>query len=85
MLIFQSHKHLVSEQLYTPCDICDEDEVLDGSCMVDVDLCVNEGHTHQILVVLEMPHENLGRRGGEGRDDVRMCEEGRDVMTCEGV
>lgn len=55
----QCCSHLVSEQLHTLGYVSNEDEVLDGSSVVDIDLCVNEGHTHQVLVVLEVPHEDL--------------------------
>ena len=72
--------HLVSEQLHTLGYVSDEDEVLDGSGVVDVDLCVNEGHTHQVLVVLEVPHEDLeGMHREEGGCGcvVCVCEGGR--------
>ena len=52
---------LVSEQLHAPGDVSNKDEILNGHCSMDVDLCIDEGHTHQILVVLEVPHEYLRR------------------------
>ena len=51
--------HLVSEQLYTVVDVTYHNEVLEGHCLMDVEVSVNEGHTHKVLIVLEMPHEYL--------------------------
>ena len=46
--------------------------------MVDVDFCVNEGHTHQVLVVLEVPHVDLeGMHREEGGCGCVVC-------VCEG-
>ena len=50
---------LVSEQLDTVRDVTNEDEVLESYGRVDVDVSVYEGHAHQVLVVLEVPHEDL--------------------------
>ena len=64
---------LVSQQLHAPGDVSNEDEVLEGHSSVDVDLRVDEGHAHQVLVVLEIPHEDLRERvcvRGRGRGEV---------------
>lgn len=51
--------HLVSEQLYAVVDVAYHYEVLEGHCSMDVEVSVNESHTHKVLVVLEVPHEYL--------------------------
>lgn len=32
-------------------DICYKDQTLDAQQLMDVDLCVNERHTHQVIVL----------------------------------
>lgn len=51
--------NLVSQELDTSIDICNEDEILDGTSSVDIDLCVNESNAYQILVLLQAPHKDL--------------------------
>ena len=62
---FRSHDQvktsLVAEQLDTPVDVSYEDEVLQGNGLVDIRLGVYESHTHQRLILLEIPHEDLQR------------------------
>ena len=50
---------LVFEQLDAMVDVTDDDEVLQRHGSVAVYVRVDEGHTHQVLVVLEVPHEYL--------------------------
>ena len=51
--------HLVLEELNTVVDVTDDNEVLEGDSSVGIDVCVDESHTHQVLVIFEIPHEYL--------------------------
>lgn len=37
---------LIPQKLYAAGGVCNENEILDADCSVDVDLGINEGHTH---------------------------------------
>ena len=62
-------------------DVTDDDEVLQRHSSVAVYVCVDEGHTHQVLVVLEVPHEYL-QSTEQSTNNARCCVHVYEYVKC---